>query len=125
MWWPAEAYLSCDGRTAVTTGPWVRNGGKLVGYFTTVWRKQADGGWKWVLDHGDALARPRAAGDRVTPRRAACTAPSAAPGSKAGSPDGSLRWTWEVEADGARRFTAWLWNGRRFVEVVDDPVAAR
>ena len=21
-WWPAESYVSCDGRTAINTGPW-------------------------------------------------------------------------------------------------------
>lgn len=35
-WWPGESYVSCDGGFAVNTGPWVRDGGESVGYFTTV-----------------------------------------------------------------------------------------
>ena len=46
FWWPGRSYLSCDGSFAVNTGPWVRDGGKAVGYFTTVWKRQPDGGWK-------------------------------------------------------------------------------
>jgi len=34
QWWPAESYVSCDGKLAVNTGPWVRPNGS--GYFTTV-----------------------------------------------------------------------------------------
>ena len=57
--WPGRSYVSCDGRIAVNTGPWVRDGGKSVGYFTTVWHRQGDGGWKWSIDQGDDLVKPR------------------------------------------------------------------
>ena len=70
MWWPAESYISCDGTTAVNSGPWVRP--RASGYFTTVWQQQADGNWRWRLDHGDALAVPRPAGEEPTVRRATC-----------------------------------------------------
>ena len=36
-WWPARSIVSCDGRTAVNTGPWISGDGKSHGYFTTVW----------------------------------------------------------------------------------------
>ena len=128
MWWPAEAYLSCDGTTAVTTGPWVRNGGKAKGYFTTVWRRQADGSWKWLLDHGDVLERPRRAGDEAKTHTASCRAapperPDPQRGYHAGaSPDRSLRWNWRVYDDGARIFWAELWDGRAYRKVVEDKV---
>src|SRR5690349_5865632 len=32
-WWPARSVISCDGRTAVNTGPWVSGDGKKHGYF--------------------------------------------------------------------------------------------
>jgi hypothetical protein len=52
MWWPARVWTSCDGSMAVTTGPWVRRGGTQVGTFTTVWRREANGQWRWVYDNG-------------------------------------------------------------------------
>ena len=129
QWWPAESYVACDGTTAVNTGPWVRPGGS--GYFTTVWHRQGDGGWKWSYDAGDALAKPRALPDQPKVRRAAYSGKPVPPpppsGERTGggaSPDGTLIWRWDVEANGARRFVASLWTGRRYVPVVEDRVAA-
>ena len=107
MWWPAKAFVSCDGALAVTTGPWVGRKGR--GYFTTVWQRQADGGWKWLLDQGEDLATPRAAGETETVR-ARCGKPLTEPvaqeaGGRSGggsSPDGTLRWQWRVAADRVR-----------------------
>lgn len=128
QWWPAESYVACDGSVAVNTGPWVRPGGS--GYFTTVWTRQADGGWKWIYDAGDALKAPRPLPEQPKVRRASCAPVSASapalpgPGSGAGeSPDGSLRWRWTMAADGSRSFAASLWDGRRFVAVISDRVA--
>lgn len=64
MWWPRQSWVSCDAELAVNTGPWVRSGGKSTGTFTTVWQRQADGGWKWLLDHGRDTPRLVAAGDQ-------------------------------------------------------------
>jgi len=132
QWWPAESYISCDGTTAINTGPWVRPKGS--GYFTTVWHKQADGGWKWSLDEGDALSTPRALPDKPRVRTASCASisePTADPvpplGDKGGdgtSKDGTLRWHWQVDPAGAREFDAWIWNGKTFVTIVSDKVAA-
>lgn len=63
MWWPARVWTSCDGTLAVTSGPWVRNGGTQVGSFTTVWRREAGGGWKWIYDNGRDLPAAIAAPD--------------------------------------------------------------
>ena len=129
QWWPAESYVSCDGSAAANTGPWVRP--KASGYFTTVWLKQTDGGWKWALDHGDALAKPRALPERTRIRRASCKPPSIpvdvrvdpeVHGGRAS--DSSLRWEWKVGRDGSRWFQALLWDGRYWRSVVDDRVAA-
>ena len=38
-WRPAHSYVSCDGRTAVNTGPWFKQDGTPGGYFTTVWQR--------------------------------------------------------------------------------------
>jgi len=63
MWWPGRSWRSCDGTLAVNTGPWLREGGTSTGTFTTVWRRQEDGSWKWLLDHGRTTPSAVAAGD--------------------------------------------------------------
>ena len=68
FWWPGRSFVSCDGRLAVNTGPWVREWGKSVGYFTTVWQRQRDGSWQWIYDGGDALKAPRAEGGDIKPQ---------------------------------------------------------
>ena len=134
-WWPGRSYVSCDGRFAVNTGPWVRAAGKAVGYFTTVWRLQ-DGGWRWIYDGGDALPQMRSEGGDIKATKAACTGkPRGAVqlgtigqvGYTSGggrSPDGTLVWSWAVGPKGERTFLAQLWTGARFETVVHDKVAA-
>ncbi|MGH6909546.1 MAG: DUF4440 domain-containing protein [Phenylobacterium sp.] len=59
-WWPNFAGIARSGDLGFTTGPAEANGKRIVHYFT-VWRRQADGGWKWVYDGGadsDARAAP-------------------------------------------------------------------
>lgn len=136
FWWPGRNYVSCDGSTAINTGPWVRQWGKSVGYFTTVWQRQADGGWKWLLDHGDASPTPRAEGGDIKPISAACSKLPVPPvpqrevpeGVKVGggsSKDGTLNWGWTVLHDGSRNFFALLWDGRQHKMVIDDRVKAQ
>jgi hypothetical protein len=132
-WWPTEIYESCDGKAAVSTGGWKRPDGS-VGYFTTVWQKQADGRWKWLADAGDTLdkARPRPSEPRRT--RASCkpmlmssTPAFPEPGVKTGgalSSDRSLSWGWRVTSAGARTFSASTWDGSDFIRVISDEAAA-
>ena len=135
FWWPGRSYVSCDGTIAVNTGPWVREWGKAVGYFTTVWKKQPDGSWKWLLDHGDALEQPRAEGGDIKPEQAACPSLPLPPAPAREVPadvrygggssnDGSLRWDWTVLPDGSRQFRVSIWDGGRHKAVIDDKVAA-
>lgn len=52
-WQPRLVISSCDGRLAVSTGPW--RGGAKTGTFTTIWHRRDAGegdGWRWLLDHG-------------------------------------------------------------------------
>jgi len=133
-WQPSESYVSCDGNVAVNTGRWSRPDGS-VGYFTTVWKRQPDGRWKWAMDHGDSLAKPRVAAKEPKIRRASChpKAPEIAFDTCRGRGDGcraeqsrdrSLTWHWRVGVDGARHFDARIWNGQTFQTVIDDKVAA-
>ena len=136
FWWPGKSFVSCDGTTAVNTGPWVRQWGKSVGYFTTIWKRQPGGDWKWLLDHGDGLETARAEGGDIKPRQASCAKPVVAPPPKVGlargdssgggkSDDGTLSWRWFVRTDGSRTFEAQLWNGKGWDTVVDDRVKAQ
>ena len=63
-WEPEFADISAGGDFGVTTGPWeiqeYRPGTQplMKGYFLTVWRKQADGSWKVILDNGAIMSVP-------------------------------------------------------------------
>ncbi|WP_404336287.1 DUF4440 domain-containing protein [Sphingomonas sp. MMS12-HWE2-04] len=131
-WAPAASFVACDGATAINTGAWSLP--QESGYFTTIWRKQPGGGWKWTLDQGDGLATPRARPAEARVVKASCKSINeptvdqiAVLGSKSGSGqsgDGTLRWYWEVSPEGAREFVAWMWDGTSFVSIVSDKVAA-
>ena len=143
-WWPGQSFVSCDRRTAVNTGPWRIRDRNKHGYFTTVWLKQQDGGWKWTVDGGDELKTPLPRSRRAAVRRASCgnlkaipaayrseTPPTARiagkPPADAGqgrSADGTLIWDWRVARAGARRFETKLWNGRTYVTALNQSVAA-
>ena len=132
FWWPGRSYVSCDRSLAINTGPWVREWGKSVGYFTTVWARQGDGSWKWVYDAGDDLSAARAEGGDIKPVTAACAgnpatvpppltmSPAGATSGSGSSPDRSLQWRWTVLTDGSREFVVNLWDGQRMNEVLAD-----
>ena len=139
FWWPGRSYVSCDGTFAVNTGPWVREWGKSVGYFTTVWKHQPNGSWKWVYDAGDELKIPRSKGADIKPISSSCKGrPTEPPFPKwrkgfltspfmsgAGrSPDLTIAWNYLVDPRGARVFVAQQWTGRRWQTVIDDRVTA-
>ena len=137
FWWPGRSFVSCDGQSAVNTGPWVRGWGKSVGYFTTVWNRQSDGTWKWTYDAGDTLAQARAEGGDIRPVAATCPQkdlpvppppqaemPEGVKFGRGSSPDGTLQWMWTVQPDGARTFRASVWDGSSHKPVIDDRVAA-
>jgi len=144
QWQAHRVYISCDSRTAASTGSWQGADG-TQGYFTTIWRLDGKGRWKWVLDHGDRLAAPRPASEFLEGHVAKCpkrgpgpaalgegaNGPSPPPsGGREGGkdqpppPDESLRWSYEVQGDGGRRVLVSLWNGSGYETVIDDRVAA-
>jgi hypothetical protein len=138
-WWPTASWISCDGTLAVNTGGWKRPDGS-VGYFSTVWQRQADGGWKWIVDGGDETkdARPRPAS--LTVVKAPCrkqpmpfvlspeTMRDLANGKlktlQGHSADTSLNWIAYIYPDGRRHFSVALWNGKADQLVVRDEVTA-
>ena len=135
FWWPGRSYVSCDGKTAINTGPWVRDFGKSVGYFTTVWVRQADGRWKWVYDAGNEDKFMRDEGGDIAPVNADCSKGPLAPPPKreiqagaiqggGSSADGSLSWGWTVAPSGERHFFALVWDGKKRQMVIEDKVPA-
>ena len=141
QWWPAASFVSCDGRTAVNTGPWTRPGARH-GYFTTVWQSDK-GQWRWVYDNGDFLKKPRPVPARPFVRRALCR--GKAPGApiippppltpkqarttpedqgRGESADRTLGWDWKVDKKGRQRFRVYLWNGRNYEQVLYNEIKA-
>lgn len=57
-WWPTMAGIAQSGDLGFTTGPASYNKGQQFSEYFTVWKKQADGSWKWLMDLG---TRPRKA----------------------------------------------------------------
>jgi ketosteroid isomerase-like protein len=66
-WYPTVADVALAGDMGYTTGPWEFrpdvNNGKAVafGNFLTVWKKQADGSWKFAIDLGISGPQPNEA----------------------------------------------------------------
>lgn len=53
QWWPAFAGIARSGDFGFTTGPVSFDEARTPrGHYFTVWRKQADGSWKWIYDGG-------------------------------------------------------------------------
>lgn len=78
FWWPAFAAISRSGDFGFTTGAVSFDEARTPrGHYFTVWRRQADGSWKWIYDGGvgpiaePALIEPNAA---VVPSAATSTA---------------------------------------------------
>jgi ketosteroid isomerase-like protein len=58
-WRPAYAGISRSGDFGFTTGPFqMRGRAGIVGHYFTVWRRQADGSWKWIFDAGTDVRDP-------------------------------------------------------------------
>ena len=51
-WAPDAEAASTDGRLAVSTGVARDPAGKVISRFTTIWRKDGDGRWRVIVDHG-------------------------------------------------------------------------
>lgn len=66
-WSPVHAGISADGRMGWSTGPWTwrrdstQRAADAHGEYMSVWRRQADGGWKVVLDGGIGHPAPTGA----------------------------------------------------------------
>jgi ketosteroid isomerase-like protein len=56
-WWPLWAGAGRSGDLGFTTGA-ATYGGKPISHYFTIWKKQADGVWKWEFDGGEDALQP-------------------------------------------------------------------
>ena len=66
VWWPNWAGIAKSGDLGFTTGG-VEVGGARTGHYFTVWKRQPDGGWKWVYDGGTGAASATVPGAGTEP----------------------------------------------------------
>jgi ketosteroid isomerase-like protein len=59
-WKPFKADASSSGDLGYTLGNWtfVSPDSTFYGNYYTIWKRQPDGGWKWVADGGNGTPRP-------------------------------------------------------------------
>jgi ketosteroid isomerase-like protein len=61
-WEPVKVEVSISGDLGYTFGNWelydYQRGKIRYGNYITIWRKQKDGTWRWVLDGGNTTPRP-------------------------------------------------------------------
>ena len=123
-WQPHQVWSSCDGSFSVTRGAW--QGPKATGHFTTVWQRQKDGGFKWVLDMGDPLATPLTAPEMIAAKVADCKGLppivqviAAQQDRREGlSDDRTLSWSVRVDPQCGRIYRLLLWDGTKMAEVM-------
>lgn len=68
VWWPVYAGVAASDDLAFTTGPFIAANGvtRGRGQYFTIWRRQSDGSWRWVLDHGPRSDQESPADGEVT-----------------------------------------------------------
>jgi len=123
-----QVWSSCDGSLAVARGGTVLADGS-AGYFVTVWERQSDGSYKWVLDDGDTLPAALEEPDMVQASEPDCRAkagmepPRIAQASYlthgAYAKDASLRWSVAIGPDNGRNLSVDVWSGEAFDSVID------
>jgi ketosteroid isomerase-like protein len=101
-WHPVRAGISADGRLGWSTGPWTwrrdstQRSADAHGEYMSVWRQQANGTWRVVLDGG--IGHPAPSGPEP-----ALTFVGPAPGSRLGSrPLAARKSLYEADASYAR-----------------------
>ncbi|GAB2951402.1 hypothetical protein GCM10027048_15480 [Hymenobacter coalescens] len=71
-WGPAVAGAAASGELGYSTGPWyiTTPEGKQVGYgqFFTIWARQPDGTYRWLIDNGISHPQPAAVEPPATPQ---------------------------------------------------------
>lgn len=111
VWGPDMVWVSCDGSYALSTGPASYPSGRKT-RFATIWQRQANGDYRWVLDQGFDLEDGYAATDMIAGRNAECPSGTRSFGEQRSarvrrgeawqtgrSDDGTLVWDTRLAAD--------------------------
>ena len=116
IWGPDAAWSSCDGSFAVTTGEAQFPGGRKS-RFVTVWQRQDNGEYRWVLDQGFASPGGEVSPDLIPAKVAECArggrlyeradrrARRGEAWGSAQSDDATLAWETRIAADCSRTLT--------------------
>ena len=118
LWGPDAVWVSCDGSFALSTGPATQPNGRR-GRFATIWQRQRDEDYKWVLDQGFDLEEGYAEPEMIGARVADCPPGTGRERQRARRPevqrggawasgrsnDGTLEWSTEMAADCHRTLT--------------------
>ena len=125
-WQPYQVWSSCDGSFVVSTGGATYPGGAQSN-FMTVWQKQDNGEYRWVLDQSLPHAERTFAADTIGAAVADC------PASRRGGPievrrgenwrsgasnDRTLEWTTQLDADCSRVVTVRMVQDGKLEEVL-------
>ena len=73
-----QVWVSCDGPLAVSRGALQRQDGTPA-YFVTVWQRQPDGSYKWMMNQAGPLPQLTAQPEMIQAAVADCSRPSTAP----------------------------------------------
>lgn len=115
VWTPDMVWISCDGSFALSTGPATYPTGDER-RFATIWQRQNDGEYRWVVDQGFDLEEGYAAREMISGRKAECSKGQAnrvrrisrarrgEAWQSGRSDDGTLAWTSELASDCRRTF---------------------
>ena len=113
LWEPDQVWASCDGSFALSSGPATHPNGKRT-RFATIWQRQDNGDYRWVLDQGFDLEAGYDAPEMISARVADCPAGKsltvdrlsrarrADAWSSGRSDDGTLAWNTDLRADCSR-----------------------
>lgn len=123
-WEPLEVWMSCDGSYGVVRGTWRQP--DAAGRFMTLWQRQEDGSYKWLLGGGNRHPESHADTDMIAAHVADCSRNETAPTSAAAAGDGgrpvasddkSLYWNTAQQAGRAWSFDLHSWSGTVYESV--------
>ncbi len=134
-WSPYQVWSSCDGSLAVTRGGWSQPSNGGLGAYTTVWQREDDGAYKWVLDLGETLKQPlaepamiKAAVGDCPERRSFGQSPQratiAADGLSGAASDGTLSWAVTAAPGQSGALHIYLTQNGAAQEVLTSPLPA-
>lgn len=126
-WWPVFAGISADGGLGFTTGPAVYGDNAGFSNYFTVWRKQPDGSWRWMIDTGVSMPGPSAEGRDAPVRVVAAASGRRAPPTVA-LPEmdaADTAFAAEAAADAHAAYGAAVADDARVLGILDAPATGR